>query len=76
MQQECYKNSIPVLPIHDSYISSTEHAHKLLGIITSVYEQLTGFKPEVSMDVNSEAEKLTQELLAKYTELVSKTINV
>ena len=76
VQQECYKNGIPVLPIHDSYISSTEHAHKLLEIITSVYEQLTGFKPEVSMDENAEAVKLTQELLDQYAEVVSNTISV
>lgn len=71
---ECLEQGFPVLPVHDSYIASIEHT-QLLGIIVSTYERLTGFKPEVSMSENAEAEQLTEQLLDQYNEFVAKTVN-
>ncbi|MFC0444354.1 hypothetical protein ACFOD1_03490 [Pseudidiomarina halophila] len=44
---EAADEGIPVIPVHDSFISSTSHAQKLSGIIHKQYEKRFGFLPVV-----------------------------
>lgn len=71
---KCVDMNIPVLPIHDSFITSTEHALKLESIIEEQYRALTGFNPVLSWSENKEADKVYDELLAKYAYEVAQVI--
>lgn len=44
---EAADKGIPVIPVHDSFISSTSHAQKLSDTIHKQYEKRFGFLPVV-----------------------------
>ena len=71
---KCVYINIPVLPIHDSFITSTEHALQLECIIEEHYRAMTGFNPVLTWPENKEADNVYEELLAKFASEVEQAM--